>query len=213
MKMITNRIFLSSTKPAATKTASAEGQVKTASSQKQSNIANLGDYAHPSGKKKTTEVVEACDTDMEAKAKAPKKKEASAKVAEVKEEKVETYDAGKLEAKNFTNDAKKEPEDCEKPEKESGKAATTTTKTKDGTFPSSGQPQWEGEPKNNNKPEMPTDKNTQASANDLLKKILSSLDVKFEKFANLKPEIKKDFVEYWRSLYGADYAAAMAEDK
>jgi hypothetical protein len=212
MKFVTNRIFLPTTKKVETKTAAADGITKTAST-KEANIANLGEFAHGKGKggkkeKDDTkeEVVEACDAEASAKV-APK-------TAEVKaEEKVETYDAGKKEGAEFTNDAKKEPEDAKKPEKESGKAATTTTKTPEGTFPSSGQPQWEGKAENNNKPEMPTDKNTQASASDLLKTIVASLAGPFQITANLKPELKKKTKEYWRALYGDAYAEAMVCDK
>ncbi len=216
MKFITNRVFFGTPKssPIAEKikTAGAQaGQVKTASAAqpevKEANIANLKDYAHPKGGK--------------AKKEAPKVEEevvangeTEIKVAEGKEEGVEKYEAGKKEATEFTNDAEKKPEDAEKPEKEAGKAATTTTKTQDGSFPSSGQPQWEGKPENNNSPEMPTDKNTKASAEELLKRVLAGLNGKsFEKIANMKPEVKKDFEEYWKSLYDGDYVSAMAADK
>ncbi len=131
------------------------------------------------------------------------------KVAEDKGE--EKYDAGKTEAK-LTNDPEK-PKDEKAPEKEAGKAATTTTKTDAGTFPSSGQPQWEGKAENNNKPEMPTDKNTKASADDHLKAILAALDKGMVKTSNLKPEIKSRTKEYWRALYDEDYADAMVADK
>ena len=218
MKFCTHKIFFS--KPGAQNAVTQKlaslsngGTVKTAST-KEANIANLKDYAHPKGgkaKKEEPKVEEEVVASGETEIKVAG--ELSGAPSTKKEEGVEKYEAGKKEATEFTNDAEKKPEDAEKPEKEAGKAATTTTKTQDGTFPSSGQPQWEGKPENNNSPEMPTDKNTKASADDLLKKVLAGLNGKFEKTANLKPELKKDTKEYWRALFGEEYADAMVSDK
>jgi hypothetical protein len=63
---------------------------------------------------------------------------------------------------------------------------------------------------------MPTDKNTQASAEDILKQKLASLDGKYiavTKVANLKGEVASELKAYWRELYGEDYADAMVAKK
>lgn len=230
MKFVTNRIHFGQPKNnkvaemiKAASSKPAEGQVKTASAKKpdevkveqkkEANIKNLGEYAHPKGgKKKNEQPVEAVEPEVETE-EVVAEGEVEIKVAEGKQEGVEGYEAGKKEANEFTNDADKKPEDCEEPEKNAGKAATTKTKTQDGTFPSSGQPQWEGKPENNNDPEMPNEKNTKASADDHLKKIQAKLEGSFVKVSKLSPEMKKETREYWRALYGDDYADAMVSDQ
>ena len=232
MKMVTHKI--STAKPTKTmddfvkeaqaknaasqiKTASAQTVTKTAST-KEANLANLGDKkAKPFGakgeekeeKKEKGEKKEGCDE-------VTASKEVEIKVAEDKSDKaVETYDAGKKEATEFTNDAEKKPEDPEKKAnggdpkpKEQGSYEAKNGYEK---LPSSGQTEWEGKQENNNKPEMPTDKNTKASSQG--KTVVSVPQGKYTIVANLKPELKKRTREYWLSLYPADYVDAMIADK
>lgn len=212
MKLVTNRIFFGT--PKNTKVAeSTQAQVKTASVKEAAFPKGHEDKFKANSEKLRNKANPAVAKEEEGKA-CEASKEVEIKIAEEKEKGVEKYDAGKKEGTEFANDSEKKPEDV-KPadEKNAGKAATTTTKTQDGTFPSSGQPQWEGKPENNNKPEMPTDKNTQASADDLLKSVLAQLAKPFEKTANLKPEVKKNTKDYWRALFGEAYADAMVADK
>lgn len=132
-----------------------------------------------------------------------------------KEEGVEKYEAGKKEATEFTNDAEKKPEDAKKPEKEAGKAATTKTTTQDGTFPSTGQPQWEGKKENNNDPWKAEGKDPykSAKAEELIKQVLASLEGPMQKTANMTSEVKKRTRAVLEVFWPSNYVDAILADK
>lgn len=202
MKLITNRIHLSAPKTSLDdllKRASAANQVKTASTNTVKKTVKA--------EFKKEDIEDADDKDEEKteegkKAKDCKPCEAKSKksVKTAEEKGVETTDTGELEAKNFTNDADKEPEDDET------KSDKKTSPNKDGECVTSGQPQWEGKQENNNNPKVV------ASYKDRVKTGIPSgkwISVN----ANLKPEVKNKVKAYWRNLYGEDYANAMVADK
>ncbi len=178
--------------------------------------------------KKDGKEKDACDEKMAAAKPKPKAAavvvanqttKATVKVAEdeKKSEKgEETYDAGKTEAK-LTNDpemptdttaaATKMTGGDKKPEHPTGESAGTKGVT---TYD---EGKWEGKPANNNKPEMPTEKNVVASGEDALKQILAMLEQPMTKTANMKPELKKRTREYLLSVFPAAYVDAMLADK
>jgi len=217
MKFVTHRIYTG--KPTKTvaelvKEAQAKngGVVKTASSQapakKQANLANLGDKkAKPFGAKEEEEVE--VEDKKEASKKAPvKKAETSGGVKDV-----ETYDAGKKEATEFTNDDIKEPKEADVKAFNGGdpKPAAKTTTDQQGNEVPTGNINDEGTEHRTNDPQMPDEKNTKASADKGVK--LGVPGGKYEVIANLRPELKSRTKEYYRKLYGEDYADAMVADK
>jgi hypothetical protein len=217
-----------------------EAQIKTASAEdssdevedleKEANLDNIPDdkKAEPFGKKdeddssddkdeKESDVESQCDVededdDEEVEVEASTKN--SVKVADKSTDGTEKYDAGKVEG-DLAND----PGDAESADKVSDSdpkpEGKKTTKTQDGTFPSSGQPEWEGKPENNNDPKMPDANNVEASADSLVKEALSKLDGRFvplEKVANMTPEIKERTRQYMLKFWPKEYVdSALAE--
>lgn len=209
MKLVTNRIHLSAPKTSLEdllKKASSTNQVKTASAKKAVKTASSEGVKTASEKEEDCGCPEGVDPkakkDDKNKKEDGKACEATAKknVKVADDKGVVTTDTGKLEAKNFTNDAKKEPED------ETVHHDKKPKTKKDGEEVTSGQPQWEGKQENNNKPEVV------ASVNDrIIKGIPTGKWINVN--ANLKPEVKNKVKAYWRKLYGEDYANAMVADK